>query len=186
MNAANAAARAERRCRATTCTSSLGESNRNSEPSTKRDEPADADDAEGRQERLGHEQRDAEQRSARAPAVFTGQHLQRRQREQQADAAHHAGEAHARMRELDVEAEEPGQHEEVGDVRVGEHGEHALREPHLVVVDASAPSAARCRASSFALLAADLDLAALDPREQLVEVARDEIHDLRASPPPRP
>jgi hypothetical protein len=66
-------------------------SNRKSEPSRTR-RPADADDAERRQERLGDEQRDAEQRGARAPSVDR-QDVQRRQPEQEADRPADAGNA---------------------------------------------------------------------------------------------
>ena len=68
-----------------------------------RNQAADAQRAEGREERLGHHERDAEQ-DERQPGVVHRQEVQRVKREQQADRAHHPGQDEAGVHELEMSA----------------------------------------------------------------------------------
>ncbi|HEU5284625.1 MAG TPA: hypothetical protein VFU53_12485, partial [Burkholderiales bacterium] len=93
-------------------------------PHHERDRPAHAERAVGGDEQLRHHETQS-QRDQRQAGVVDRQHLERVHRHQQADSADHAGEDHAGVVELEQQAVDPDQHQDVGDAGVGDHAQQA-------------------------------------------------------------
>ena len=104
--------------------------------------------------------------------------MEGREPEHETDAAHHAGEHDARVGQLDVEAEDPGHHQEVGDVRIGEDVQQPLRQPHPVGSHPHVALAPDRRELELPLLPADVHLAPVGLRHDVLEVLRHKVDDM--------
>ena len=65
------------------------------------------------------------------PGVVDGENLKGGQGENQTNTAGQTGEQQAGVRELQIQAQHPGHHEQVGDIGVGQDIQHLMLEPHL-------------------------------------------------------
>ena len=101
------------------------------EPTTKATSPPIPSAPETRHKRLAHHEGNAEQDQSQA-GVADGQHLKRVEREQQTNAADHAWQHIARVPELEEQAVDAEQHQDIGDVGVGDDREQTVAPVGLV------------------------------------------------------